>query len=131
MYIKTESHYFISEEKSDSGYDWRTGRDTKKARANMEVYKGEFLDLTYLDSVRVRYAITNRKLDGWKIGGKHIDFAKALEYLNKGLDYLVSREAEEKKMLPDDWPALLSSWRHEKGYHSLTEARAKAFVKTN
>lgn len=136
MYIKTESHYFISEEKSDSGYDWRTGRDIKKARANMEVYKGEFLDLTYLDSVRVRYAITNRKLDGWKIGGKHIDFAKALEYLNKGLDYLVSREAEEKKMLlkytdtlPDDWPALLSSWRHEKGYHAITDTRAKAFCK--
>lgn len=38
---------------------------------------------------------------------------------------------QETDQLPENWPVLLSSWRHEKGYHSLTATRAKAFVKTN
>lgn len=136
-HIATEEHYFISEEKSDSGYDWRLGRAVKKAHANMEVYKGEFLDLTYLDSVRLKYAIVNRKVNNWCIGHKQVDYAMALRYLNKALEYLTAREKTEKDLLlkyadqlPENWPVLLSSWRHEKGYHSLTEMRAKSFVKT-
>lgn len=136
-HIATEEHYFISEEKADSGYDWRLDRTVKKAHANMEVYKGEFLDLTYLDSVRLKYAIVNRKVNNWCIGHRQVDYAMALKYLNKALEYLIVREKTEKDLLlkyadqlPENWPVLLSSWRHEKGYHSLTETRAKAFVKT-
>lgn len=136
-HIATEEHYFISEEKADSGYDWRLGREVKKAHANMEVYKGEFLDLTYLDSVRLKYAIVNRKVNNWCIGHKQVDYAMALRYLNKALEYLIAREKTEKDLLlkyadqlPENWPVLLSSWRREKGYHTLTETRAKAFVKT-
>lgn len=136
-HIATEEHYFISEEKADSGYDWRLNRAVKKAHANMEVYKGEFLDLTYLDSVRLKYAIVNRKVNNWCIGHKQVDYAMALRYLNKALDYLIAREKNEEELLlkhtgqlPENWPVLLSSWRHEKGYHVLTETRAKAFVKT-
>lgn len=135
-HIHTTHHYFISEEKKDSGYNWRTGTETKKARANMEVYDDEFLDLTYLDSVRIKYAITNRKVTDWRIGGKTVDYAMALKYLNKALEYLKKREESEKEMLlqyaeelPDNWPALLSRWRHEKGYHTLTSTRAKAFCR--
>lgn len=137
VHIATEEHYFISEEKTDSGYDWRLDRTVKKAHANMEVYKGEFLDLTYLDSVRLKYAIVNRKVNNWCIGHRQVDYAMALKYLNKALEYLIVREKTEKDLLlkyadqlPENWPVLLSSWRHEKGYHSLTETRAKAFVKT-
>lgn len=136
-HIATEEHYFISEEKADSGYDWRLDRTVKKAHANMEVYKGEFLNLTYLDSVRLKYAIVNRKVNNWCIGHRQVDYAMALKYLNKALEYLIVREKTEKDLLlkyadqlPENWPVLLSSWRHEKGYHSLTETRAKAFVKT-
>lgn len=134
----TEAHYFISEVKKDSGYDWRLDRTVKKAHANMELYKGEFLDLTYLDSVRLKYAIVNRKVNNWCIGHKQVDYAMAIRYLNKALEYLTAREKAEKDLLlkytdqlPENWPVLLSSWRHEKGYHSLTATRAKAFVKTN
>lgn len=136
-HITTEEHYFISEEKADSGYDWRLGREVKKAHANMEIYKGEFLDLTYLDSTRLKYAIINRKVNNWCIGHKQVDYAMAIRYLNKALEYLIAREKTEKDLLlkyadqlPENWPVLLSSWRHEKGYHVLTETRAKAFVKT-
>lgn len=105
------------------------------ARANMEVFKDEFLNLTYLDSVRIRYAITNRKLGGWKIGRREVDYAKAIKYLNVALSYVLEKEEEEKNMLleytdvlPENWQVTLAEWRHESSYHRLTPARAKSFV---
>lgn len=131
----TEAHYFISEVKKDSGYDWRLGREIKKSRANMEVYEGEFLNLSYLDSVRLRYAIINRKVTAWRIGGCHVDYAAALQYLNKALEYLDEREKKEKEMLlkymdklPENWQVDLTLWRKKHGYHALTEARTKKWA---
>lgn len=131
----TERHYFISEVKEDSGYDWRTDSHKKKARANMEVYNGEFLNLTYLDSVRLRYAIANRKVTSWRIGRCDVDYAAALRYLNKALEYLDEREKKEKEMLlkymdklPENWQVDLTLWRKEHGYHALTGARAKKWA---
>lgn len=131
----TEAHYFILEEKGDSGYNWRLGRDIKKSPANMEVYEGEFLNLTYLDSVRLRYAIINRKVTAWRIGGCHVDYAAALKYLNKALEYLDEREKKEKEMLlkyveelPENWQVDLTLWRKKHGYHALTEARTKKWA---
>lgn len=106
------------------------------ARANLEVFENELLNLTYLDSVRIRYAITNRKLGDWKIGGHYVDYAKAIKYLNVALSYVLQREEKEKEMLltyttelPDNWQVTLADWRREHGYHSLTDARANSFVK--
>lgn len=134
-HVRTEHHYFISEVKEDSGYDWRTDSYKKKARANMEVYEGEFLNLTYLDTVRLRYAIANRKVTSWRIGGCDVDYAAALRYLNKALEYLDEREKKEKEMLlkymdqlTENWQVDLTLWRKEHGYHALTEARAKKWV---
>lgn len=131
----TEAHYFISEEKGDSGYNWRLGRDIKKSRANMKVYEREFLNLTYLDSVRLRYAIINRKVTAWRIGGCHVDYAATLKYLIKALEYLDEREKKEKEMLlkyveelPENWQVDLTLWRKKHGYHALTEARAKKWT---
>lgn len=133
-YKQSDSHYYISEEKSDCAATWDSSK--KMARANMEVFKDEFLNLTYLDSVRIRYAITNRKLGGWKIGRKEVDYAKAIKYLNVALSYVLNREEEEKNMLlehmdvlPENWQVTLADWRREHGYHSLTDARANSFVK--
>lgn len=101
----------------------------------MEVYEGEFLNLTYLDSVRLRYAIINRKVTAWKIGRCDVDYAAALRYLNKALEYLDEREKKEKEMLlkymdklPENWQVDLALWRKEHGYHALTEARAKKWA---
>lgn len=134
-HVGTEYHYFISEVKEDSGYDWRTDSYKKKARANMEVYEGEFLNLTYLDTVRLRYAIANRKVTAWRIGRCDVDYAAALRYLNKALEYLDEREKKEKEMLlkymdelPENWQVDLTLWRKEHGYHALTEARAKKWA---
>lgn len=121
--------YFISEEKEAN---WETG---KRARANMQIFENEVLNLTFLNSVYVRYAITNNKIENWKIGSKTIDFAYAIKYLNTALKYLDEREKKEAEMLKpyielyDNWQVDLSEWRLKNNYHRLTPTRAKAFAK--
>ena len=124
-----EYSYFISEEKEAN---WQTG---KRARANMQIYEDEVLNLTFLNSVYIRYAITNNKVKGWRIGGSTVDFAYAIRYLNTALKYLDKREMTEAEMLKpymelyDDWQVDLSEWRLKNNYHSLTPTRAKTFAK--
>lgn len=64
-----------------------------------------------------------------------MDYAAALQYLNKALEYLDEREKKEKEMLlkymdklPENWQVDLTLWRKEHGYHALTEARAKKWA---
>lgn len=130
---KTEQYDYISEVKSDGRYNWDSS--VKPARANMLIYSDERLNLTYLNSVWVRYAITNRKIGAWSIGGQSVDYAYSIKYLNKALEYLDAREKEEAEMLGKymelypDWQIDVSKWRMEHGYHALTDARAKKFAK--
>ena len=133
-HIESDRHIYISEEKAYCAGSYDSAK--KMARANLEVFENELLNLTYLDSVRIRYAITNRKLGDWKIGGHYVDYAKAIKYLNVALSYVLQREEKEKEMLlaytaelPDNWQVTLADWRREHGYHSLTDARANSFVK--
>lgn len=114
--------------------NWETG---KSANANFEIMKDEYLNLTYLNSIYVKYAITNRKIGVWYIGGTKVDYAYSLKYLNKALQYLEEREVEEAQLLEkymtlyNDWQVDLSEWRLKHGYHSLTDTRAKAFAKAH
>lgn len=133
-HIESDRHIYISEEKAYCAGSYDSAK--KMARANLEVFENELLNLTYLDSVRIRYAITNRKLGDWKIGGHYVDYAKGIKYLNVALSYVLQREEKEKEMLlaytaelPDNWQVTLADWKREHGYHSLTDARANSFVK--
>ena len=125
--LDTEYHYFLSAEKDG---EW----EKRRSHANMEIFSGEYLNLTYLNSVYVTYAIQNRKIGGWSIGGTEVDYAHSLKYLNVALEYLREREEKEAKLLLPymelypDWQVDLSEWRMEHGYHSLTPARAKKFA---
>ena len=117
-------HYYLSAEKQYSN-----------ARANMEIMAGEYLNLTYLNSIYVLYAIKNRKVGGWTVGGKRIDYANSIEYLNIALEFLRERERKEAEMLTKymdlypEWQVDLSEWRLEHQYHKLTDARAQKFAK--
>lgn len=121
---KTTLHYYLSAEKSYSN-----------ARANLEIMEGEYLNLTYLNSVYILYAIQNRKIGGWTIGRQAMDYANSIVYLNIALEYLREREKKESEMLSKymdlypDWQVDLSEWRLKHQYHRLTDARAKKFAK--
>lgn len=123
--MKTIQHIFLSAKK----------RSSLCSTANMEIENGEYLNLTYLNSVYIRYAIQNKKIGGWQIGGKIMDYANSLSYLNAALDYLKKRETEEERLLSrymelyPDWQVDLSEWRLKHQYHRLTDTRAKKFAK--
>ena len=129
-YEKRDAHYFVSLEKrwSDAG-----------ARANFEVYSDEVINLHYMNSVWLTYAVTNRNLGGWTIGSKAVDYAYAVRYLKTALDFVRKRETEEKKVLDEvapgftdrnpEWPVALSEWKLEKKARSFTPNLAKRFVK--
>ena len=125
----TRLHFYLSAEKEGSRWSG------KRSYANMEIEEGEYLNLTYLNSVYVLYAIQNRKIGGWAISGKTMDYANSIQYLNIVLEYLRKRETEEEKMLEKymdlypEWQVDLSEWRLKNGYHRLTDARAKRFAK--
>lgn len=97
--------------------------------------EGEYLNLTYLNSVYILYAIQNRKIGGWTIGRQTINYANSIVYLNIALEYLREREKKESEMLSKymdlypDWQVDLSEWRLEHQYHKLTDARAQKFAK--
>ena len=65
----------------------------------MQIYEYEVINLTFLNSVYVRYAIINNKVKGWRIGGQTVDFAYAIRYLNAALSYLDKREEQEAEIL--------------------------------
>lgn len=123
--IDTEINYFVSEAKTPN---WETG---KAARANFQIYEDEVLNLTFLNSIYLRYVVRSRNLGGWSK-----DYAYAMRYINNAIEYLDERERQEADMLRaymdlyDGWQMDVSEWRLEHDYHSLTPTRAKAFAKS-
>lgn len=126
---RTDKEYFISAPKQDS-VDF--GR---KACANLQVFPNEYLNLTYLNSVYVEYALRNKKIGGWMCGNTAIDYAASIKYLKQALAFLRKREELEAEMLTaymdlyPEWQVDVSEWRLQHGYHKLTLPRAKKFAK--
>lgn len=124
-------HVFVSALKTE---DWRYSTE---AHASVEVYPEEIINLTYMNSVWLEWAITNKKLGNWTVGGEQIDYAYAIRYLKTALDYVRVREKEEKAILDSidpsiclnkDWPLILSEWKLEKKVRILSKYQAKRYA---
>lgn len=129
-------HVFVSLKKS--GDYWYGRESSGTARANFELYAGEFINLTYLNSVWLEWCITNRKLGGWTIAGHEVEYSYAIRYLKTAMDFVRKREIEEKALIDavdagvckdPDWPLKLSEWKLAKGVRQMTAYQAKRFVK--
>mgnify|MGYP003201643957 CR=1 FL=1 len=126
VHTETEKEYYVSAKKDNY---W------KDADSNMKIRPGEYLNLTFLNSVYLVYAIQNHKIGGWRRGGMTVDYANSIPYLNKALEYIRKREKEEAVMigrymeLYEGWQVDVSEWRLKKNYHRLTDARAGKFAK--
>lgn len=136
-YEKRERHVYVSVEKEEN---WRRyGMPYEKTpRANFELYTNEYINLTYMNSVWLGWAITQKKLGDWRISGQTVDYNYGIRYLNTALDYIRKREAEEKELLDaidasicknPDWPVQLSEWKLAHGVRTITPYQAKRFAK--
>lgn len=128
-----EEHIFISLKKECYWRDYQG-----EPRANFEVNKNEYINLTYLNSVWLEWVVTNKALGGWTVGGQLVDYANAIRYLNTAPDYIRKRETEEKALIdavdPDvckdpNWPLELSEWKLSNRVRAVTPFQAKRFVK--
>lgn len=130
-------HVFVSVKKEEN---WRRyGMPyERQPRSNFELYDEEYINLTYMNSVWLGWVITQKKLGGWRIGGKEVDYAYAIKYLKTAMDFIRDREESEKALIDAidptvcqdaEWPLKLSEWKMEKGVRTITAYQAKRFVK--
>lgn len=129
---ESDPHFFVSVQKKES--------NSGTARANFEIYPDEVINLTYMNSVWLEYAINNRNLGGWIVGGKAVDYAYGIRYLNTALEQVRLREAEEAGLLNEadpsfisthpDWPVQLSEWKLATGTRHLSPRSTKRFLRS-
>lgn len=129
---ESDPHFFVSVQKTES--------NSGSARANFEIYPDEVINLTYMNSVWLEYAINNRNLGGWIVGGKAVDYAYGIRYLNTALEQVRRREAEEAGLLNEadpsfisthpDWPVQLSEWKLATGTRHLSPRSTKRFLRS-
>ena len=124
-YSHTENHYFVSVRKSDTN-----------SRCNFEIFPHECMNLTFLNSVFLKYAIMNQNIGRLRVGGKVFDYATTIKYLNVALEFILKREDEEATLITEaggelfhEWQVALSDFKLRYNYHSLTRARASKFVR--
>ena len=131
--------YYVSLVKDGWDHVYRNGEympRQRDAHALFRVYTDEFVNLTYMNSVWLRYVITTRNLGGY---GRMGQYAEVIRYLNKALDFVKEREIEEKGLIEQyypalssdpDWPVKLSEWKLEHNVRNITDYQAKRFAKT-
>lgn len=122
--------YFVSIEKQ-----WSDAN----ARSNFEIKPDEFINLTFLNSDWLHYAILNKKLGHFIINEQSVSYAYAVRYLKIAYEYLQKRESEELAMiaehLPDVaeqypvWMVSLSDWKEKHWVRRITPYQAKRFAK--
>lgn len=131
-----KAHVYVSVEKTEGR--WYRDDDGPLARANMEVFPEEFINLTYLNSTVLEWAINTKTLGGWTVGGQAVDYAFAIQYLNTAMDFIRKREVQEKEYLDavaptltedPDWPLKLCEWKKSVGIRNITPYQAKRYAK--
>ena len=136
---EVKKHVFISLPKADCSYRWNSKYQGANSRANFELYEGEYINLTYLNSVWLTWVVNNRSLGNWRIKGEQVTYAYGIKYLKTALDFIKNREMEEKRLIDGvdltvcedpDWPLKLSEWKMEQDVRAMTEYQARRFVKS-
>lgn len=116
----------------------KTASLSGSARANFEVYKDEFINLTFLNSVWLKYVLRGSKSGSVKIGGCSVDFAHVIPYIKKALAFIENRESETLAQIikidpaiseDEEWPVKMSEWMLENDIHNFSEFRTKQFIK--
>lgn len=107
------------------------------ATSNFAIEKDEFINLTFMNSVWLKYTIINQKI-GLFVDNNMLSYAQLVKYLKIALDFVVKREESEFTLISEyftglsevsDWQIILSEWKLEKNIHEITEYQAKRFAK--
>ena len=128
-----EYKYYISVEKPES---WNSNRkEDSNVRANIQIYRDEFINLTYLSSTILRYFMSTKKIGGY-FG---TNFAYAIKYLHKALKFIENREKKEYQLINnyytkgdastiDKIDLILIDYKYQNKIKELTDRKAKKFA---
>lgn len=120
-------HIFISLLKDNFWTD-------SSARSNFELYRDEYINLTFLNTILLTYIITNRKMPHAYFHSR-VNFSYILPYLNTAIAFLKEREEKEAALiskfvsLKENWQMKLTEWKLANNVHVITEYQAKRFAK--
>lgn len=120
-------HIFISLLKDNFWTD-------SSARSNFELYRDEYINLTFLNTILLTYIITNRKMPHAYFHSR-VNFSYILPYLNTAIAFLKEREEKEAGLiskfvsLKENWQMKLTEWKLANNVHVITEYQAKRFAK--
>lgn len=122
VFVSTKKEYNVG---YNSSYE-------PKIKVNFKIYEDEFINLTFLNSLFIEYAITSKNL-----GSDFRDYATYVPMLNDMLRLIKAREERELKMIKsidpafnnNEWQLVMSDWKLENNVHNLTEYQAKRFLK--
>lgn len=124
--------YYISVEKPE---EWNSKRKAgSNVRSNVEIYREEFINLTYLCSSVLKHFVETKRI------GDHFgaNYAYAIKYLHKALEYIRDREKNDfikiSSYLRKDVSALpnvdliLMDWKFNNKVREITDRQAKRFA---
>lgn len=110
-----------------------------KAKANLRVYRSEFLNLTFLNSVDLAKLIESYSKDVIVLGDTEMKFSYAKKYIEVALAFVVDRESQvatcimnlQPEVLDDSsWPKKLAEWMFSNNVHKISEYRIKQFLRS-
>lgn len=103
------------------------------ATANVLVYKNEYINITYMNSIWLSYYVQTKKM-----GAYAEDYAKMIKHFKRAIEILKEREAEEiayiKKYFPEadqipEWEIKLSHWKLNHNIRFINDFQAKRIAK--
>ena len=123
--------YYISVEKPE---EWNSKRkENSNVRSNVQIYRDEFINLSYLCSSILKHFMETKKIGGY-FG---TNYAYAIKYLHKALKYIQDRERNDfikiSSYLRKDISALpnidliLTDWKFNNKVREITDTQAKRF----
>lgn len=132
--IDEKGNIYVSAVKEYSAYG---------ARSNFLIHKREFMNLTFMNSLWLKYYIMTKKIGNFgekldQFGRRTcLDYAYMIPYFKQALEYLVLREEEEAALIGKyvnlnehlEWQVKLSHWKIIKNVHQITDYQARRFVK--
>ena len=107
------------------------------ARSNFELQPEEYINLTYLNSVWLEWAVTTKNLGGWTVGGKEVTYAYAIKYIKTALDSFGSGKRRKRRtwtlwtapLLRTGLAAAAERVEAGEGVRQITPYQAKRFSK--
>ena len=136
--VISDGEVYISVEKDR--YIWNEG---KKNNANFRIADNEYVNLTYMNSIWLKYYIDTKRIGNFGVVynqyncERKLTYSYLIKYFKMAYGYVCERENKEKELISKyienidtyEWQELLSHWKIYNDVREITDFQAKRFAK--